>query len=1679
MAATPAWLDDLSEDWNPPPANLPTNSRPATATSTKCVDTDNRASQTRIPRPNGGSIANKSLPRRRGSILSERSMSENNISREAPRTGRKTSVPVPSLSRSLSTSSLQSTVQCDTIERRSLSKSPSKKDGTQSTPEWKRRLLGKNRDSAEQADLFSPVGLERIFKNPPQTDISPQKDVKRGVSFLQSLDAMPSSPPPWPSSLPRAPNRSLLDISHEPSELRPVEEADEDDTSCDTFRADHARRGRALKMGDHSLEVTRSDQDGSSRSDIRHEGFSPVIISTRTASNGELDCQVQGKELSQGTQPSQAAEQPISNHIKSQKNNKRPSSPPPADTSFPEDLEMGTPELPAIGEFVTFKRGGFSDIGSFRTRPLSLSHVTDLSDFAERFSPIAQDFSSPPSDLLPPGFNVPARYRKASSVRSSHLAKTLSARSCEAMGLSQPGLFSTSITMPKTRIQDHDRPAEVLQESSLEDSTRHIPRGMDGKRPRSSPDKEGTCKRRKTIHEEDFSEISKSALANIQARHETTQLASARKRKDARHDSTASQADPQILAQRQILRPRNPTPSQRRGVQPEIEIQEASTLDFSDMATVDAVQEQLESMVIGGSSPAPLGASMLPEPIARMTIKAAKRMQEEGRKRSYTTQDYLDEAMQIMSKLRAGRRPESGLGSVQESTAEQPSADGTELVGNLENLTLSRPPSREGATAAWREPVREHFNPEVEVRLRRFRERENTEFTINSSLGSLRLTTGQGNHQNQPDASARSQSGRESPVSQVDAHNGTSVNESEEAEEHRVDLNGSGTVKTLSAPQSWDSSTGRTIGTNSTRRSEAIATLAPKAVAHLIPEQVAGMSFDHEKRIWVKDRSLTRDDKDAVELSGTEQSDQDPLGEIPDLSVDEIKEKGRKETYAHGNKVFLQRFVEVIESPKRSPEKREDYANPSQETVTATPHSRDGATITFNETGAASPKIPHVTLGTGVIDEPRASLGSTQQPAVEDKWQFNQERPVNTSNPSSAKDEDVEHEIPTTHERVSDEPYKRFRQVTVSFSSPLIQRTSVWSRSATGHNQKAANGENIDIVKQRHSLSAASRSAQTKLSNCRSRLNHPLAGVQEQEEWSLLPVSHVSHELSFQVNISSQPNTPEKNHLGNELCVPIAAQTADATLYLSDLPEFSFHQDDQRRPSERVLAQGLALYELRQANNPYAETIKDLVRELTNEQPEELYWDELQQLDLHGRRLTALHGLDDFCPGITNLDISENAVRDLTGAPMSIRHLDAQKNTLSSLTAWSFLKNLQYLDISGNQVDSLEGLGCLIHLRELKADSNDVATLDGVRHLNGLQKLSLRQNKIESIELDYGNLKQLSELDVSQNRVSLMRGLERLPQLETLRLDDNQLKVESFACESPFTYRELSTLTVARNSLESLPIALLPKLKVLLADENMIPIDYNVSVLEHLEVFSLRAQKLKTTPQLDWPAVTFPDAEVRELSLSANRISTFAFRPAMFDLRRLELAGCGICKLPPNLGSTIPNVRYLNLNSNAIKGIEPLVAMKKLCELHLAGNRLSCNRRMMSVIVKIANLIKADFRENPLTVGFYSHSNIKATSIVLKDTRQEQDYSDAHVWGPASKNEDRLHRARLDKETLLRRKVYELLLGGNCHKLQILDGLDFDAQEATSRDGVWDRLVDTGMMSRRVTSIRDFAKFQV
>ena len=304
----------------------------------------------------------------------------------------------------------------------------------------------------------------------------------------------------------------------------------------------------------------------------------------------------------------------------------------------------------------------------------------------------------------------------------------------------------------------------------------------------------------------------------------------------------------------------------------------------------------------------------------------------------------------------------------------------------------------------------------------------------------------------------------------------------------------------------------------------------------------------------------------------------------------------------------------------------------------------------------------------------------------------------------------------------------------------------------------------------------------------------------------------------------------------------------------------------------------------------------------------------------------------------------------------------------------------------------------------------------------------------------------------------------------------NDLETLDVSKSNPLS--NLETLYISNNRLSFLKVAAMPLLKILCIDKNSIAQIEDLNCLKQLETLSWREQTLMTASYLS--EIQYNDCyEVRNLHLFGNPLSDFAPSTPFLNLRHLELVSTGLQGFPLDFGLQCPNVRVLNANYNAVHDLCPFLGIVRLEKLWLAGNRVSRLRRTVAVLDRVGKgLVEVDLRNNPLTVGFYTPEEpVREEKRVVphggksraNDDEAEHDLQNtaAYLLPAADKATDNLSRERLDEDTKLRRRVYEMLVINGCKTLERLDGLEVDREMAGRRDGIWERLIELGVLKAK------------
>ncbi|TLD10027.1 hypothetical protein PgNI_05534 [Pyricularia grisea] len=1210
--------------------------------------------------------------------------------------------------------------------------------------------------------------------------------------------------------------------------------------------------------------------------------------------------------------------------------------------------------------------------------------------------------------------------------------------------------------------QRHVTPRSHPNKGRVPETPNHRDTGSDSKRPRASPTKDPTPKRRRTLHKSDISyvaELTEQATDAVQSSHYTMQSAISRNQRSYYDGEAEDMSPPDVLANRNVFRPRTPTPSQRSVV-------------HKDRNAF--VQDATDDSGMGELMTSSRGSIVRPSP-----MRPGDQPQEADRKPSIKTEDFLHEANKIMAIIRGGTTTRSGLNSVEESELENRDNQGP-LEDSFEESTrepFSRPPSREGAAPLSRTNMRQE-DPEILERLKKYEERSDIGDIIGSSVRSLGLAqdvirTLKEAEQQMQDSVAQSAAARRgsedseqiiSDLSNVRISRAPSMNHVEEPYGTNRSTEGFGTQRTTS---SAGHSTGRSIPTGSSRGSDIRKTIAPQTVSHLIPDQVGNMVLDRERNVWTKHRlekSAQTQPTRPLNVLPSEASEDDPFADIPDLTVDMTMEMQR---------LRIQTLQKALSSPQPPP--REQSSSP----VGSPPRSPGRAAMAdfVEQSSPQQPRVNPITARGPTLITPAQSplkMGSALRPQAH---------------------EEVEHEIQFDEGRDGPVSSGRKRNLTITFSSPvasIIQDVIVDSSGEDQSLQDQSMGDvsTNSIGRGRHSVAdfatgagGSGRSALASRSRSRGSIKHtsmrgsqrfmprPVSRIEERDEdddseadapeqrhektqeLSIIPedsvVARSNQQSPRQASISFVLRTPGRVPVGHANAAAILNEYV-GNLSLTALSDFTVHNPEPSAMLEASYVVGDTRYVTGQGDKPVmSQSLQELVAHLTEFEPFEPYWEDLTELQLNDKRLSSLHKLNEFCGKVVRLDVSNNNISSLAGIPPTVRFLKIAQNQLSDLTPWGGLMNIQYLDVSNNDIKTLSGLNQLVHLRDLKADNCNLTSLEGLQFHDGLQILRARNNHIESIDLEHCNMASLFELDLAGNAIKTVSHIENLGRLSILNLQRN--KLEKFEIMSGKPFSSLRRLELDQNNLVSLEITLLPQIKVIHADKNKLQTLSGFNKATRLDSLSLREQ-MGDKP-LDIMSFLDIACEVRKLYLSGNRLERFNPQLDFMNLHLLELANCGLRSLPDNAAELMQNLRKLNLNFNALTNVSCLAHISRLKKLSLAGNRLENAKDVVQVAEKLPNLTELDLRDNPCTLGLYPPSH------VVIGAAGESDAANPFMLAPGDPERDAAYCRRLDMGTRMHRRLYEIVWIYNAKKLRMLDGLPLDRNLVNLRDDIWSSLL--------------------
>ncbi len=306
------------------------------------------------------------------------------------------------------------------------------------------------------------------------------------------------------------------------------------------------------------------------------------------------------------------------------------------------------------------------------------------------------------------------------------------------------------------------------------------------------------------------------------------------------------------------------------------------------------------------------------------------------------------------------------------------------------------------------------------------------------------------------------------------------------------------------------------------------------------------------------------------------------------------------------------------------------------------------------------------------------------------------------------------------------------------------------------------------------------------------------------------------------------------------------------------------------------------------------------------------------------------------------------------------------------------------LDLSNQRIKNILDINDLdksVGLKQLDLSNNIISKIIGLEKLTHLEILHLSNNSIEEIE-NLDDLLNLKELDLSGNKIKEIKGLTRLTNLEKLRLgmriEDLYGNISISLSQNSITeikglenLKKLRILNLSGNQIK--------EIKNLDGQTNLIDIDLfenqiqeikNLEPLQNLEDLDLGYNKIKEIKNLD------SLIHLKSLSLVNNKISLIEGLICLISLKKLVLAGNSIKEIR-NLEHLI-NLEKLSLAENKISEIKGLDNLKNLKELDFDENVIT----QFQNLEHLSNLQDINLLNNPIIDQEYYLTNKNAVDVV-------------------------------------------------------------------------------------------------
>ena len=393
-----------------------------------------------------------------------------------------------------------------------------------------------------------------------------------------------------------------------------------------------------------------------------------------------------------------------------------------------------------------------------------------------------------------------------------------------------------------------------------------------------------------------------------------------------------------------------------------------------------------------------------------------------------------------------------------------------------------------------------------------------------------------------------------------------------------------------------------------------------------------------------------------------------------------------------------------------------------------------------------------------------------------------------------------------------------------------------------------------------------------------------------------------------------------------------------------------------------IISRVLSLRELRLAENSFKGALPDSIGNMEN----------LEVLDLHRNAITNISTSLGKLSKLRRVNVSSN---QLSSLPMEaifdlpIVEIDASRNRLNGSLLPPNIPQvpfLQTLDISCNALLMLSEIKVdFPALQSLNIANNRIAVLQDISSWQHLTMLNADENKISEIPAGLTSLKRLTHADFGNNSLlQLEDAIGSMDNLTTLNIHNNPLRERRLL---RLQTEELKTELRSRIDLLS------PKSDRSASISNFGGITRSTSWAASGDTIDRSNARLKTIDKADLEPIA--GENIRTLILHHNQLVDIPVSLEMLGatITTLDLSNNKLGKNPTFLPTplTLPNLQSLNLTSNALTSLTPLVeslTAPKLATLILLFNRLTSLPTSPSLTAAFPSLSKLLASNNKICI---------------------------------------------------------------------------------------------------------------